>query len=122
MEDNSKTVDIDDFKKEAQKRKWKEKLDKVKQKANDLVKWGIEHPIESMAIIGAVTSLGNKAFKYRQTRAEDTRRLVDFYDTRLGRHVLSRRPLTRHEQIEVDRRFNDGESYTQILADLGLLK
>lgn len=122
MEQENKTVDINDFKKEAKKREWKEKLEKVKQKANDGVAWVFNHPVESAGIATAVSVVLKKTLSYKQTKAEDRRRDVDFYDTRRGRHAISRRPLTRKEQIEVDRRFEAGESYIQILSDMGLLK
>ena len=122
MEDN-KTVNFDDFKKEARKRKREEFVDKyVKAPIKTVGAWAAENPITALTAIGAAIPLCNKVIRYKQTKAEDKRRAVDFYDPRCGRHVIVRRPLRRTEQIEVDRRYNAGESYTHIFDDMRLLK
>lgn len=48
--DENKTVDIDDFKREARIRKFKQKIEEAVDKYKDLV---AEHPAESMALVTA---------------------------------------------------------------------
>lgn len=122
--ENNKTVNFDDFRKEAKKREREEKFDRyVKQPVKTVIYWAACNPIAAIGTFSAVAvPLATKAMRVHQEHIEDRRRLVDWYDTRRGKHVMIRRPLTRKEQIEVDRRYENKESYTSIFADMELLK
>lgn len=118
-----KTVNFDDFKKEAKKRKREEFIEKyVKRPVKIVGEFAAENPVAVLTAIGAAIPLCSKVIRYKQVKAEDRRRAVDFYDPRCGRHVIVRRPLRTSEAIEVDRRYNAGESYTHIFDDMRLLK
>ena len=121
--DEQKTVDINDFKKEQAKRKLNDWLDKyIIRPAKALVNWAVENPALAIGAATAMIPLANKVIRFKQYQAEDRRRATDYYDPRNGRHVYVRRPLNRSEQIEVDRRYDAGESYTKIFDDMRLLK
>lgn len=121
--DEQKTVDINDFKKEQAKRKLKDGFDKyIIRPAKALGNWAVENPALAIGAATAMIPLANKVIRFKQYQAEDRRRATDYYDPRNGRHVYVRRPLKRSEQIEVDRRYDAGESYTRIFDDMRLLK
>lgn len=122
--EEKKTISIDDFKRESKKRERKERINNIKAAVKDTIKWCFDHPVESVGIVTSVSLAVRRAIRYRQTKAEDRRRDIDFYDNRVGKHVKIRRKLNRREQIEVDRRYreNKDETYTNIFADMGLLK
>ena len=116
-------VDIKDFKKEANKRKVKDTFNKyVVDPAVKVYNWTINHPYEAVAIAATFVPIATKVIRLKQTSMEDRRRAIDFYDPRVGRHVFARRPLTKSEALEVDRRYASGESYTMIFDDMRLLK
>ena len=120
------TVNFKDFKKEINKenlkRKAKDIYDGAKKQAVKAANYCMEHPVEALSILTAVTACTNKLVRYKQTKAEDRRRQVDFYDNRLGTHAIARRPLSTKEALEVEKRYKNGESYKSILWDMRLLK
>ena len=59
--------------------------------------------------------LGNN----RNTRDDRDRR---FWDARMGRYVYSRRVPTNYEMQEIEARYRNGESYREILMNMGLLE
>ena len=66
----------------------------------------------------AARSIDRKIDMKRQQEMMDTR----IYVPGLHKHVELRRPMTRKETIEYDRRKSEGESIVAILYDMGLLK
>ena len=120
------TVNFNDFKeqinKEQLKRKVKTFAKEAKEKAGMVANYCVEHPVEALSIVSAASVGLNRFYKYKQTKAEDRRREVDFYDNRLGTHAIARRPLTMKEALEVERRYKNGESYKSILWDMRLMK
>lgn len=121
---NDKYVNIDDFKKEAKRRKRKEAIEKyIKAPAYILLTWAANNPVEAVGACAALIPITSKCIKYKQMRAEDRRKAVRFYDNRSGKYVRIKRPLTVKEQVEVDRRFRlNQESYTSIFYDMGILR
>ena len=113
---------IYEFKKESAKRKAKAVLSDAKKKADEAVRWGMDHPAEAIALAGLLVGGVKKASSAYQTHAEDRRRDIDFYDPRTGRHSKARRKLKPYEQVRVTERYNRGESYDKILYEMGLLK
>lgn len=59
------------------------------------------------------------ADKRRQAREE---RETRFYDPRTGIYSYAKRPLNPKEQMSVERRYRNGESYTEILYSMKLLE
>lgn len=123
-EKNEKYVNINDFKKEAKRRKREEVINKyVKAPAYVLLTWAANNPVEAVGACAALIPITSRYIRYRQIKAEDRRKATRFYDTRCGRNVRIKRPLTVKEQVEVDRRFKlNKESYTSIFYDMGILK
>lgn len=46
---------------------------------------------------------------------------TDYYDPRTGEHWYVRRPLTNREKLNLERRYNNGESKGSILHSMGLM-
>ena len=65
-----------------------------------------------------VHSVDRKIDMKHQQKLMDER----IYVPSLHKHVVLRRPMTRYETIEYDRRKASGESIISILYDMGLLK
>ena len=101
------------------------KADKAKQAVKEAGKWAMNHPGESIAIASgcgaALTGVNRLASKVRRT-IEENRRDKAWYDPRLGGYVYTRRKLTNKEKIELSMRNTNGESVTQILDSMRLLK
>lgn len=117
----------DTFKNKVDRLKWKAdaKINKFKANAKKVGKWASEHPGESIAILsvgatllGGVNKLANKAVKAK----DEYDREREYYDPRLGNWAYTRRKLTAKEKIELSERNKNGESVTQILYSMNLLK
>lgn len=80
-----------------------------------------EHPLEAATTVGTLFAGYKKLHSMRLDYVEEDRRHRDFYDPRTGKHVWARRKLTARELMRIDARYKAGDSYTQILADMGLL-
>ena len=126
MNNNEEKVTFVDFKKEAFKRKVKEKVETatktVKKAVARTIIWAYDNPVQA---VGAITGLGviaTKAAKIHSVNAEDRRRDTDFYDPRTGVHSIAKRPLKPKEKVEILERYKSGESYAEILYRKGLLK
>lgn len=123
-----KVVYFDEFKRDAFKEKVKRKVDEAKEKAKEaaigIVGFTREHPAEAVAIFTATAAVTKKGLQYKKVKAEDRRRLVDFYDPRCGRHSTAKRPLTRKESLRAQRMYDADKNarWSEILNDMGLLK
>jgi len=100
----------------------RQKAARAKMKAGDVVRWIKEHPVEAAALGTAAVTVANKGAKIYGIHSEMKRRDTDFYDPRTGTHAFTRRRLKAREQAEIDRRYNQGESYVSIFNDMNLLK
>ena len=116
------TVNMSDFKKEAFKRKVKDGFDWCKKKVDEGIAWAMEHPGEAIALATLTAGTIKKGSGSVQTVAENRRRDLDLYDPRTGSHSKMRRRPSPTEQVMIDRRYNMGESYKEILYDMGLLR
>lgn len=99
---------------------------KAKQKAGDMIIWCGEHKeavATALPIIIGVTSSVVKTITKKKSR-DEIRELKDeyIYDRRAGHYIQVRRQPTNSEWIEIDRRYQAGENYSQILMDMRLLK
>ena len=81
-----------------------------------------DHPVEASLVAGAVVKAVKVVNKVAVVGREERDKRRRFYDNRLGRYSRSRRDLTGREELEIERRYRGGESYREILDDLGLLK
>lgn len=122
MDDNNKTVDINDFKREARIRKFKAKIEETADKVKDLV---AEHPAESMALVtaafGSLIGLARRYDRKKDLREQQRLRDEYIYDRSLGSYWRTRRKMTNGEKLEVERRRRQGESLGEILRDMRLL-
>lgn len=120
--DENKTVDIDDFKREARIRKFKQKIEEAVDKYKDLV---AEHPAESMALVtaafGSLIGLARRYDRKKDLREQQRLRDEYIYDRSLGSYWRTRRKMTNGEKLEVERRRRQGESLGEILRDMRLL-
>jgi len=122
MDDNNKTVDINDFKREARIRKFKAKIEGTADKVKDLV---AEHPAETLALVttglGSLIGLARRYDRKKDLREQQRLRDEYIYDRSLGSHWRTRRKMTNGEKLEVERRRRQGESLGEILRDMRLL-
>lgn len=89
----------------------------------------VNRPEIFMAIIGFVSLIIEKVFSIFKTKKvsknnDELRELKEnyFYDRRCGHYVEAKRKLKGQELSELDRRYRNGESYTDILRSMRLLK
>ena len=105
-----------------QKLKIEEKKRKAKENALKFAYWAADN---KEVVIGVGTLiLGGARLGYKQHKQnrEDRIRERRFDDPRKGRYSEARRNLSRKELGEIERRYDNGESYRSILDDMGLLK
>lgn len=101
------------------------KAHQVKQDAKELGKWALDHPGESIALltaggaaVGGINSLAGKVMKRHDEKVRDR----EYYDPQTWNWVQTKRKLTSREKVELSQRRNNGESVTQILDSMRLLK
>lgn len=101
------------------------KIDHAKQDAKELGKWALNHPGESIALLtagGAVVGGVNKFASKVVKRHDEKIREKEYYDPQTWNWVQTKRKLTSKEKVELSQRRNNGESVTQILDSMRLLK
>lgn len=121
-----KVVNIDDFKKEQQKRERKEK---VQRKIKDGLYW-IENNKEiiSLAIPAVVvtvkggTKIVNGVSKNIRLHQEKVDKEMRIYDRSLGKHIYLKRPLKNADMRAILERRENGEKLSNILMDMNLMK
>ena len=110
-------------------RSWKEKVKdaalraqmKIEDAGKAVAQACKDHPAESFALAIACVPLVNKALTVRKERAINDRRELDKYDPRTGEHWILRRKMRKGEQLELERRYANGESKGEILRSMRLL-
>lgn len=103
--------------------KWEQVKRKAKAEASTLFNWCRENPVQAAGIASAASLSVSKVMRYKKVTKEETRRRTEYYDPRTGKYARARRPLKPREQLEAERRYRDGkETWTEILADMGLLR
>lgn len=123
MENKDEKVTMIDFKKEAFKRKVKGAVNEVKDKAIVVVKWGFDHPVEAASIITGASLLTRNIVKQNAIRSEQKHTERKFYEHSSGKWAETKRKLTQREQLEAERRHKENkETWTEIFADMGVLK
>lgn len=104
------------------KLKIEQKKRQIKENALKFAYWAADN---KEIVIGVGTLiLGGARLGYKQHKQnrEDRIRERRFYDPRKGRYSEARRNLSKKELGEIERRYDNGESYRSILDDMGLLK
>ena len=116
-------VTIKDFQKEARRRAFKEKVSSKIQSAKDWVVRNKDTVITlTPVVVGGVTTVVKVVGKYvNQHKQEDLKDLY-CYDRSLGHYWKLRRELTNDEWLEIDKRKKNGESLSDILDELKVLK
>lgn len=114
-------------------RTFKEKLYDAKQKAkdkvHDIVNWAVENkelaiasiPLWTIAANGVVKGVNNFA-RMRTIKAEEDVKKLYVYDRRNGMYLHLRKALSESQKAEIDRRRRNGETLTQILTSMRMLK
>ena len=114
-ERKNETVDIRDFKAEARKRKIKEYCRKA-------IGWIQEHPVEALGAATMALGVGKKTLGVHKVHTEERRRATEFYNPRTGMYATTKRPLTAKEKAYAEKRFKEGDSWTEIFSDMKVLK
>lgn len=90
------------------------------------VAWGMDNPEKVTAIaiatITGTAKISKSISRARVERIEQQRRETDWYDPALFTHVHTKRRLTPREMEEVARRREMGETVTEILYDMNLIR
>lgn len=116
-------VSIDDFKKEAKKRAFKEKVKQKLARGKEIVINNKEAiAILTPIIIKGITTTTKAVTKNASLRKEEKNKNLYCYDPSLGHYWKLKRELTNSEWLEIDRRRSKGERYADILDDLRVLK
>lgn len=84
-----------------------------------------EHPTESIVLATTVASggykLANSLIRAHQNNQERRYNMRHEYDNRTSEHWYAKRNLTTKQKLEIERRYNNGESKGQIMRSMGLL-
>ena len=121
-----KTITIDN-------RTFKEKFDDAVQNAKAKVKEGINWCVENKEFVLAaipaavvtvdkVTKTVNRIASNEATRAAERMKKLHYYDRKNDTYLNLKKPMTNAQKVEFDRRKAKGESATQILSSMGLLR
>lgn len=116
-----KIVRVETFMEKAKRKAWEVKHDaeiKVKQAIN----YGTEHPEVAAVVVPVAIGAVKKAMKAYGIKTEEDNKRKRFWDPRRGRYAYSKRVLTRKEADYVEREFDKGRSYRDILSELGVLQ
>lgn len=110
------------FKLEAAKRKAKDFGQECVNKAKAGVEWVQENKEVAIPLIvagfGAVKTVAKAHAEHKEEYDRETR----FYNPRNGSYAYAKRRPTKKESLEIERRYEEGESYRAILDDMRLLK
>lgn len=119
------TIDNRSFKQKASDWWWNTKY-KAKCKWENTKKFCRENKAEVVAIslvaIPAVSGMVKRGLNAYAEHEETSRRETDYYDPRTGEHWRTRRPLRTSEKLELEERYEEGESKGSILNDMNLLR
>ena len=115
----------------------REKLRKLKEKiktrfwrtVNYLQDLIANRPEVVVAFLGLMATIARSLLKMHHNynlnkRVKDEKELKTcyYYDKRHGHYVKTIRPLTGKELLELDKRYKKGESYSEILSSMKLLR
>lgn len=107
-------------KKEAWKKKVKAGLEKVKEGATATVEWCNENK-EIIAVAVPVILLGIKKIdKHLDVSREAKLKECSIYDHSMGMYLVSKKPLTTAQKLDIDALHKAGMSYREIGKELGI--
>lgn len=96
---------------------------RMKQKGKEVGRWVSDHKAgvitAGIIIAPIVAKVAVSAISYNKSKMEMTRRKCDKYDPRTGEHYFIKKPLSKSQQLELERRYRLGESKGEILRDMG---
>ena len=119
-------VTIEDFKKEAKRRKRKEWVEKKLTTAADWIKDNKEIVIAlaPVAIVGVkgITKMSGNISRRRAQKAEEARRELEVWDPSEGRWLHLKKPLNRSDSLQFSEMKAKGYTSAQALDILGKLK
>lgn len=107
------TINIDDFRKEAKRRQFKEKLNQKFQKGKE---WIVRNK-EAVIVLTPIVIKGAVNL-HKEEQLKD----LYCYDRSLGHYWKLKRELTNKEWLEIDQRKKNGERLSDILDELKVLK
>ena len=114
---------MEDFKREAKRRELKEKIHEKLQNGKEWVMRNKELVITfTPIIIAGVTTVVKVVGKQSNLRKQEELKDLYCYDRSLGHYWKLRRELSNKEWLEVDRRKKGGESLSDILESMKVLK
>lgn len=119
---------IEELKSEANAR-WTGFTIKVKVKAHETYEWIVTHKEEAtfiattgVAAIGAVGKIIRTIDRKVDLKKEKDLKELYVYDRSRGKYHRLRHKMTTREAIEFDRRRQEGETVTQILSSMDLIR
>ena len=124
-------INFEEFKKDLKVQKaknWvKEKVDSGKRKVKKTYEeWKPflyeNRGIITTAAVGAGIKLVRDGYRRNKQKREEFVRDTRFYDRRTDSYTYTRKPLSKKQALELDRRYREGENKREILFDMGLLK
>ena len=129
---DERTVEVQEEKKSEKFSKYKLKLKltelkwKAKEKAIQAKDWCVKNKeaVTTAVVVGGPVVIGaiREIAKASRANAEQRRAELITYDRRTDCYLTLKRPLKPEEQMKLARRMENGESKTEILLDMGLLK
>ena len=107
------------------KEKAKKLLSQAKEKAGEIVDWGVENPKEAFAaatgLAGAVFGLTKMLPKKTTTQKERERIDTTYYDPSTGLHWALTRKLTNAERARLAEAKRQGVPVERVLSQMGVL-
>lgn len=95
---------------------------KVKTGTGKLVHYCADHPLVTITLASAGASVIQRGSKLWIDHSETVRRDRSFWDPRIGKYTKTKRKLSPYEQVEAEARFKAGEGWSEIFADMDILK
>lgn len=124
--DEEKVTPMWKLKREIHKQKAKNLLSNawngVKKTGKGIAVFAMNHPAETVACASSAAIIAKKAAGIHKTNVETKRRLCDYYDPRRGKYVHLYKPLTRKQNIEVDRKLREDPkaTYVSVFDEMGI--
>ena len=107
------------------KQKWHDFWVRMGEKKDKFIEYCKENPnTVAGVLIVAIPFIGRvllAILRIIREYLEDRHDRTDYYDPRTGEHWFTRRPLSSREKLNLEQRYNNGESKGKILHDMHLL-
>lgn len=119
----SKTVDINDFRKELNRRAFCEKVKGAGYKVQDFIERNKELLIVMVpVVISGLVTVSKVVVKRGNLNKEQQLKEEYCYDRSLGHYWALKRSLSNKEWLEIDKRKRNGEKLSDILSEMKVLK